>query len=679
MNMPERVEELSWFLVEQGLRPLIVGGAVIDIIQGREPKDWDIEVYGSSLEDLQMALESGGFRCKTAGAKFGILVVGDMDVSIPRRDNKIGKGHKGFEVEFDPDMTPEDGARRRDFTINSMYYDVVLDEIIDPFGGLQDLEDGILRATDPLHFIEDPLRVLRAMQLLARKAKSIAETTMDLVRGMVDSFSELAPERVYEEFRKLLLRADRPSIGLWFLRQSGWLVHFPELHALIGCEQHPEWHPEGWSVEFFPLSAKSLGTSMAEPDSIDLRLALGQLISGSLTEPTVVPRLGSASTAESVVDLASNSFSSTHSTGTDGVLISEKSGVAVSAETTGLVLRFGRPTISTDKVLRVMFEVPISRMRSIVRSAVDDFEVIETVVHPVAIYVMNMFGSLESSTDLQFHKVAMKSSTVPLATGNVHIDVSSVIVDLESLSVDNDILFNLDFTLKGDTDFIHITDLPGGIVDDNTNLLMCQVSIGDVWQHTMKVVDAAAAIRDRVPEEWRAAFMFGAMLHDIGKPSTTTPDMHAYGHDTEGGPMAEAFMRRMSAGKETIARVTAIVGNHMQPFQLSDGNAKTAAWKRLHNKCRLDIMGYMSHADRTGTKIGRKVEDENPRLDLCLAYFEKFGEEPIAPVLMGRHLIDAGFKPGPQFKPLLNKAYEAQLENPELGVEELLTLVKGDP
>jgi len=186
---------------------------------------------------------------KTVGRSFGILKIQsgslEFDLNIPRRDNKVGMGHKGFEVEVDPSMSVEEAALRRDFTINSMAFDLLTGDLHDFFGGLRDLDLGVLRATDPALFVQDPLRALRGMQLLARKAKTVDPGTMVLIKGMQDEFDELPKERIHEEFRKLLLKADRPSVGFEFLRESGWIKHFPDLVALIGCPQREDWHPEG--------------------------------------------------------------------------------------------------------------------------------------------------------------------------------------------------------------------------------------------------------------------------------------------------------------------------------------------------------------------------------------------------------------------------------------------------
>jgi tRNA nucleotidyltransferase (CCA-adding enzyme) len=246
-ELPLEVHAVAKRVREAGGKPYLVGGAVIDLLQGREAKDWDLEVFGLDYGQLEVLFSD--LNPKLVGAAFGIIKLNvndvDIDVNVPRTDNKVGKGHKGFAVDMDPNMTVREAARRRDFTINTMAVDLVDGHVEDPFGGVADLNEGILRATDPALFVQDPLRALRAMQLSARKAPTVDSMTMRLIQGMSDSFPELAKERVYEEWRKLLLKAEKPSIGLEFLRNSGWLPHFPELEALIDCPQNPEHHPEG--------------------------------------------------------------------------------------------------------------------------------------------------------------------------------------------------------------------------------------------------------------------------------------------------------------------------------------------------------------------------------------------------------------------------------------------------
>ncbi len=145
---------------------------------------------------------------------------------------------------MDPELCPDEAAARRDFTVNSMMWHVRRRELLDPFDGQGDLRSRILRHTSDA-FVEDPLRVLRGMQFAARFQLTAAPETLVLCRSMVSSHAELAVERIREEWFKWAAQAVKPSAGLRFLRDCGWLIHYPELTALIGTPQDPEWHPEG--------------------------------------------------------------------------------------------------------------------------------------------------------------------------------------------------------------------------------------------------------------------------------------------------------------------------------------------------------------------------------------------------------------------------------------------------
>ncbi|HZS49024.1 MAG TPA: HD domain-containing protein [Blastocatellia bacterium] len=235
----------------EGGRALIVGGWVRDYLLGHPSKDSDIEVYGLDPAGLRELLEKIG-RVDAVGESFTVYKVTivrdgerhEIDVSIPRRESKTGHGHRGFTVTGDPSMTVEEAARRRDFTINAILYDPLDDEIIDPFNGVHDLDRRLLRVVDPTTFIDDSLRVLRAMQLAARFQVSIDPETVSLCRSI--DLTDLPHERIWGEFEKLLLRAKFPSIGLEAALDLGIIDQlFPQLKAMVGCPQEPEWHPEG--------------------------------------------------------------------------------------------------------------------------------------------------------------------------------------------------------------------------------------------------------------------------------------------------------------------------------------------------------------------------------------------------------------------------------------------------
>ena len=152
---------------DAGGRALIVGGWVRDRLLGRDAKDVDLEVYGLSADRLKEVLASFG-SVNTVGESFTVYKVADLDVSLPRRESKNGRGHRGFEVTGDPELSIEEAARRRDFTINAIAWDPLIEEYLDPFNGRADLEHRLLRAVDVRTFGEDSLRVLRAVQFAAR-------------------------------------------------------------------------------------------------------------------------------------------------------------------------------------------------------------------------------------------------------------------------------------------------------------------------------------------------------------------------------------------------------------------------------------------------------------------------------------------------------------------------------
>lgn len=442
MNDFEKIRFFSFRMKEvlPEVSAYLVGGAVIDVIQGREIKDWDIEVFGASLGAISFFLKKEKLPVSLVGESFGVLKTVyeglDIDISVPRKENKIGRGHRCFTAEFPSNISMKEAARRRDLTINSMSIDLSDGVLVDNYGGLEDLKKGWLRATDDETFVEDPLRVLRIMQLLPRKGKVVVPQTIELCKKMKSEFSDLPKERIFEEFSKLLLKAEKPSLGLDFLVACEWIEFFPELEELMGCQQNPEWHPEG-----------------------------------------------------------------------------------------------------------------------------------------------------------------------------------------------------------------------------------------DVWEHTLATIDIAASVREMIPEDWRLAFMFGVLLHDVGKPETTDDALHAYGHDKAGVPIATDFMERITNDKTLISRVISIVENHMRPGQLCHAEkVRDGAWKRLHNKIRLDVIAYVCFSDYASTKkmVFLDMTERHEPSYKALEWFDILGEKKVEPVLLGRHLIALGMTPSRSFGKILKKAYEYQID---LGLE----------
>lgn len=243
-DVPKKIIALAHAVRERGGRALLVGGCVRDQLLGRQPKDWDVEVYGVEPAALRELLEKFG-RVDAVGEAFTVYKLGrDLDVSIPRRERKQGRGHRGFVIEGDPAMSFEEAARRRDFTINAILFDPLTNEYIDPFDGQTNLRNRLLRAVAPETFVEDSLRVLRAAQLAARFRFEIEAATVELCRAI--DLTDLPAERVWGELEKLLLQAARPSVGFeWLAKLNATPQLFPEVQALVGVPQEYDWHPEG--------------------------------------------------------------------------------------------------------------------------------------------------------------------------------------------------------------------------------------------------------------------------------------------------------------------------------------------------------------------------------------------------------------------------------------------------
>jgi len=275
MTLPSSILKLSQILMEIGARPIVVGGYVRDHFLDHESKDIDIEVYGiSSLDGLKSSVETFA-PVHEVGKNFGVLKIrldeNDLDISLPRTEIKTAKGHKGFHVQTNGYLDFNTASKRRDFTMNAIGYDIKTDFFIDPHGGKEDIKAGIIRHVDDDSFIEDPLRVLRAVQFAARFNFKLHANTLKLCQIMIkdDMLSELPKDRIFEEYKKLLLKAPRPSVGFELLDKMNAL--FPELKALQGVVQDETKHPEGdvWTHTMMSLDAMAeLKTGSKKKDMI---------------------------------------------------------------------------------------------------------------------------------------------------------------------------------------------------------------------------------------------------------------------------------------------------------------------------------------------------------------------------------------------------------------------------
>ena len=225
----------------------LVGGSVRDELLGLSSKDLDTEVYGLTQDKILSVLEKyGDVQCE--GEDFGVYILttpaGSFDFSLPRTEVKKSPGHQGFSVKLNPSLSHEQACRRRDFTINAIFKDPISGEFKDPLNGRSDLDNKILRAAGP-GFNEDPLRVLRGFQFAGRFGLTADEGTLKQCRLMYAESQTLSTERCWSEWKKWGERSQKPSAGLLFLKQAGWLECWPALADLVGVPQDENWHPEG--------------------------------------------------------------------------------------------------------------------------------------------------------------------------------------------------------------------------------------------------------------------------------------------------------------------------------------------------------------------------------------------------------------------------------------------------
>jgi tRNA nucleotidyltransferase (CCA-adding enzyme) len=275
--LPSLLTSVAREIAAAGGEAYIVGGWVRDRLMGVPSGDYDIEVYGLALDPLMAILKKHG-KPNLVGKAFGVITLTrdgvTYDFAFPRTERKVGEGHRGFEVTADPSLDFATASSRRDFTINAMGMRLPDLELVDCHGGRDDLARGVLRHVSDA-FSEDPLRALRAVQFAARFGFEIAPATQALCAAQ--PLEELPRERLFAEFKKLLLKAPRPSVGLEWMRRMNMLRFFPELEAMVGVPQEPEWHCEGdvWTHTLMVVdqAARSRGEYADETDALAHMLA----------------------------------------------------------------------------------------------------------------------------------------------------------------------------------------------------------------------------------------------------------------------------------------------------------------------------------------------------------------------------------------------------------------------
>ncbi len=296
IRLPSALLPVIDHLIAKKCRPVVVGGYLRDTLLEIPSKDIDIEVFGlSRLDQLETLLLPFG-KVNSVGKSFGVVKLQlkdlEIDFSLPRREKKIAQGHKGFAVTLNDVLSFKEAAERRDFTINAVGYDLKAKKILDPFNGRRDLRAKRLNVVSPRTFVEDPLRLYRAVQFAARFELTASEELLELAREMIAKkmLDELPKERIFEELKKLLLKSRRPSVGFALMDAFGMLDSFPELKALKGLPQDPKYHPEGdvWNHTMMVIDAVT--TLHGDDTKTNLRLSLAALCHD----------LGKADTTESI-------------------------------------------------------------------------------------------------------------------------------------------------------------------------------------------------------------------------------------------------------------------------------------------------------------------------------------------------------------------------------------------
>ena len=548
---PDTLALCRAFQAQSGAPALLVGGCVRDALLGVASKDVDIEVYG--LPPASIARIARGFgKVDMVGVSFGVVKLTlkngeQIDLSVPRRESRTGAGHTDFAVDFDPDITPREAAARRDFTINAMMYDPLKEELYDFFKGYAALESRVLLAPSAA-FAEDPLRVLRGMQFAGRFRMRLflglahnPDETAAMAKAMAAEYPSLARERISEEWMKLATRGIAPGSAMRYLIDAGWLSLYPQLAAIEGVPQDHEWHPEGWQLRVLtknPLSSTLLLTSMTQADAANNSCPLWELFARTIAESAFRPGgAGTALAQSSNLKTSDLNLVATLGTGVGDLVLSP--GVDAPAPVTpseSLVWKFGSPALQTDKVVRIMTKISLGCMSAVMRSSVNDLQIVQTIVKPIAVYVMDMLGLGQSLSEVQFHDKSVDGDRAVIARiGRVRIPFA--VVDASTASVDGDVVAYFDLSIVG--------DFEGH--DDRRHIVIppfVQVKQGCVLRHTAHVMNEAAEIADRelLTGDDRAVLVFAALCHDLGKATTTElrdkkgqMRWTAHGHEAAGG------------------------------------------------------------------------------------------------------------------------------------------------
>jgi hypothetical protein len=643
----------------------IVGGWVRDAVLGRASKDIDIEVHGLNPDRIGATLKPYG-AVQAVGAAFGVLKIRlrdgqELDVTVPRRESVIAGqegARRGFLVEYDPTMTVAEAAARRDYTINAMMYHPLSGTIYDPYGGYEDIKTKTLRHTTK-HFAEDALRVLRGMQFAARWGFTMTPATAELCRQLQPYYQQLPVDRVRDEWLKML-RGDYPDRGIEILEQTGWLELYPALSAMALTPQDANWHPEGWSHRF--VSFDSFSASVAQTNTTERQplARFRKLVTSTIATNTRIVEFSGTESTNSVVTALSDGFTPAVNTRFFSKDESAAFDVAIHTQPESFVFTSGATTASADEVVRVMFEVPLSCVSSVMKATVNDYDVFQRIVRPVVVYMMDMFEPFKAATEIEFHNDAVDSFSPDNARpACIHVPV--IIADARPAAIDGHKFVRIAFDIVFKGNSIHGSEytLDKGIM---------QVKQGDVLTHAKQAMREAVRIakRDALSDDERIVLVLSALLHDIGKPVTTSMDERGHiispGHAAAGVPIAVEFLSSIGIPGAIGAEVLPMVAEHMCHVGISTPNRRNV--NRLVSRlgrASLPMLVRLCEADASGRHPAPPADPMRAWLDIPVTVAPAGGG--IAPLIQGRDLVARGWRPGPDFKPVLSAAYEAQLND----------------
>ncbi|MBP5768113.1 MAG: CCA tRNA nucleotidyltransferase [Fibrobacter sp.] len=275
-DIPNRLLSIAGDIRSAGGRAFLVGGWVRDALLGKDCRDYDIEVYDLTQDELVPILKKYG-RTNLVGKAFGVIHLAmkglSLDFSFPRTESKVGYGHRGFVVHTDEKLSFKEAALRRDFTINAMGMELPELTLCDPYGGIDDLKKGLLRHVGPA-FVEDSLRILRGVQFASRFALTLAPETVELCRTL--TLADLSVERLFEEFKKWLMKPGKPSLGLRAFLDIRLNDFFPEVLPL-----RESWEDLGEMLDNMECEREKLAAAgMVLSESQSMEFAFASFLSG---------------------------------------------------------------------------------------------------------------------------------------------------------------------------------------------------------------------------------------------------------------------------------------------------------------------------------------------------------------------------------------------------------------